>query len=232
MTELWPLALASLVFVFGHLILSSKGPRAFLVRSIGEGPFLGLYSLVAGAALAGMIWAFNTLPYGAPLWLFYPAGYYVAIILMPIALVLIVGGYSQKNPTAVGQDRALRRTPAGVLRITRHPIMWGVSLWAIGHLLANGDTASVLFFGAFLVLALAGTVAIDRKKRRAHGEVYDGFCEQTSNLPFLAIARGRQSFGAAAREFGPWRLVIVVVAYGVLLHFHQWAFGVAPYPGL
>ena len=232
MTDLWPLALASAVFVFGHLILSSKGPRAFLVQSIGEKPFLGLYSLVAGAALVGMIWTFGDRPYGVPLWLFYPAGYYAAIILMPIALVLVIGGYSQQNPTAVGQDRALRRTAKGVLRITRHPIMWGVALWAISHLLANGDPASVLFFGAFLVLALAGTVAIDRKKRRAHGDVYDGFCEQTSNLPFLAIARGRQSFGTAAREFGLWRLAIVVVAYGVLLHFHQWAFGVPVYPGL
>ncbi|MEM8589159.1 MAG: NnrU family protein [Pseudomonadota bacterium] len=232
MTELWPLALASLVFVGGHLFLSSKGPRAFLVQSLGEKPFLGFYSLVAAVALAGMIWAFNTLPHGAPLWLFYPAGFYAAIIVMPIALLLVIGGYSQRNPTAIGQDRALRRTPKGILRITRHPTMWGVALWAIGHLLANGDPASVLFFGAFLVLALGGTVAIDRKKRRAHGDVYDGFCEQTSNLPFLAIARGRQSFAMAAREFGLWRLALVVVAYGVLLHLHRWAFGVAPYPGL
>lgn len=232
MTELWPLGLAALVFVGGHFLLSSNGLRGLLVRAIGEGPFLGVYSVIAAISLGGMIWAFVTLPYGPLLWFLYPAGYYAAIILMPVALLLVIGGYSQSNPTGVGQDRALRRLPTGVLRITRHPIMWGVALWSIGHLLANGDALSVLFFGSFLILALVGTLLIDAKKIRQFGSVYEGFRDQTSNLPFLAIIRGRQSFGDAVREIGLWRFVLVVVAYGALLHLHQWAFGVAPYPGI
>jgi len=232
MTELWPLALSTLIFVGGHFLLSSKGVRRLLVKAIGDGPFLGLYSVIAAVSLGGMIWFFIFLPVGPALWFLYPAGYYAAIVLMPIAILLIVGGYSQTNPTGIGQDRALRRLPTGVFRITRHPVMWGVTLWSIGHLLANGDPSSVLFFGGFLVLALCGTVAIDRKKSRQFGSVYQGFRDQTSNLPFLAIARGRQSFGEAVREIGIWRIVLVVVAYGALLHLHQWAFGVAPYPGI
>ncbi|MEM7442491.1 MAG: NnrU family protein [Pseudomonadota bacterium] len=232
MTDLWPLAASALVFVGGHFLLSSTGLRGILISSIGERAYLGVYSLIAAISLIAMIRSYLTLPYGQPLWFLYPFGGYVAVIVMPVALLLVIAGYSQPNPTSIGQDRGLRRKPIGILRITRHPVMWGVALWAIVHLLANGDMSSLLFFGAFLVLTLGGTVAIDGKKARKFGSVYDGFREQTSNLPFLAIIRRRQSIGDAVREIGLWRLAIVVIAYGALLHLHRWVFGVSPYPGL
>ena len=47
--------------------------------------------------------------------------------------------------------------------------MWAIGLWAISHLIANGDLRSLLFFGAFAVLSLGGTVLIDRKKQLALG---------------------------------------------------------------
>ena len=80
---------------------------------------------------------------------------------MPLALFLLVGGVLIPNPSATGMTGVLDRLePArGVLRITRHPVMWGVGLWAAVHLVANGDLASLLFFGGFLLNALGRGLA-------------------------------------------------------------------------
>ena len=80
-----------------------------------------------------------------------------------------------------------------MLRITRHPFLWGVALWAAGHLMVNGDLASLILFGSLLVLAVFGTGSIDAKRRRALGEKWDAFAAKTSAVPFAAIAAGRQS---------------------------------------
>ena len=83
----------------------------------------------------------------------------------------------------------------------------GVALWAFLHLVANGDLASILFFGAFLIVALAGAPSIDAKRRRALGAArWDAFASQTSIVPFAAIARGRNRF--VAGEFGLWRPLV------------------------
>jgi len=48
-----------------------------------------------------------------------------------------------------------------MLRITRHPFLWGAAIWALGHLLVNGDAVSIILFGSILVLSLFGTASID-----------------------------------------------------------------------
>jgi uncharacterized membrane protein len=76
-------------------------------------------------------------------------------------------------------------------------------LWAVLHLIANGDVASFIFFGAFAVTALAGTVSIDAKRRRALGPAWQSFAAQTSIVPFAAIAAGRTRFDPG--EIAAWR---------------------------
>jgi uncharacterized membrane protein len=77
-------------------------------------------------------------------------------MVMPVAALLFVGGLTTPNPTIAGKafiDNEIA-PPSGVLRITRHPMMWAFGLWACSHLIANGDLASLLFFGAIAALAL------------------------------------------------------------------------------
>lgn len=85
---------------------------------------------------------------------------------MPFAMILLAAAYLSRNPTAVLQERLLKSAnPArGIIRVTRHPLMWAIALWAATHVLARGDVRSVIFFGGFLVLALLGTVLMDRRK--------------------------------------------------------------------
>jgi uncharacterized membrane protein len=115
-----------------------------------------------------------------------------------------------------------------MLRITRHPFLWGVAIWAGGHLLVNGDAASIVLFGAMLILALFGTASIDAKRRRALGAKWDAFAAQTSNIPFAAIAQGRQSLKPG--EIGWWRIVLAVGVWAALAWAHPYLFGVRALP--
>ncbi|RMF09496.1 MAG: hypothetical protein D6763_07720, partial [Alphaproteobacteria bacterium] len=116
----------------------------------------------------------------------------------------------------------------GILRVTRHPVMWGFVLWGVAHLLNNGDLKSVIFFGTFTVLALAGTRLIDAKRARTHGELWAAYVAKTSNLPFQAIIEGRNRFVFA--EIGIWRTLAAVLVFGALLAGHEALFGVSPAP--
>ena len=74
---------------------------------------------------------------------------------------------------------------AGLLRITRHPFQWSVVLWAIGHIVANGDVASLLFFGSLGALSLWGSFLIDAKKARTMGADWTAFagCDVERTVP-------------------------------------------------
>jgi uncharacterized membrane protein len=110
-----------------------------------------------------------------------------------------------------------------VLRITRHPFLWGVALWGLCHVLVNPDPAALLFFGAFLLLALLGPHSIDAKRGRKHGESWSRFAAATSNVPFAAIAAGRNHL--ALRELGLWRIGLGLVLYLAFLMLHPMLFG-------
>lgn len=220
------LALAAVVFLATHFV-SSTPLRPGLVGALGEKAYLGLYSLVSLAALAWLIWAYIRAPYER-LWVGDEFRVW-AVVLMPVSLVLIVAGGMSKNPSAVHQESLLRSMgePRGILRVTRHPIQWGIALWALLHLIARGDAASALFFGGFAVLAILGTALIDARKDRALGIDWQRFASVTSNVPFAAILQGRNRF--SFEEIG-WRKVLIGLAlYLVLFFLHPYLFGARPY---
>jgi len=220
------LVVASVVFLATHFI-SNTPLRARIVAAAGEKAYLGLYSVVAAAALGWMIYAYYRAPF-ASLW-YVPWLRYAPLVIMPVALILIVCGLLTRNPTLVGQERLLESQEAahGILRVTRHPLMWGVALWAASHVLARGDAAGALFFGTFLVLALCGTTLSDRRKARALGERWQRFAAVTSHVPFAAVAAGRSRF--APGEIGWARPALGIALYIALFLLHPLIFGARPY---
>jgi uncharacterized membrane protein len=226
MNPMTRLLIATAVFLVAHYV-SSTPLRALLVKLLGSNGYTVLYSSAAVATLVAMVWAYLRAPF-IGLW-HVPALRYAPLVVMPVALFLVAAGVTTRNPTAVGQERWFRgNDPArGILRVTRHPAMWGIALWAAAHTLARGDAASVVFFGAFLVLALTGTVLIDRRKQAAVGESWQRFAAVTSNLPFAAIASGRNRFHAG--EIGWSALAIALAAYALLIWLHPVLFGARPY---
>jgi len=218
------LLLATVVFLGIH-ILPSTPLRALAVRLIGERPYLGLFSLLSAAGLVWMSVAYGRAPMEA-LW---PAQHFVPIYVLPFAFVLLAGGLFGRNPTAAGQAGALKHPEAarGILRITRHPVMWAIMLWAGAHMLAVGSLRSVVFFGGLLLLAAAGTTLQDARKAKALGGDWKRFAAATSNVPFAAIARGRNKL--VWGEIGWWKPAAGLVLFGVVLYFHPWLFGYRPY---
>jgi uncharacterized membrane protein len=134
-----------------------------------------------------------------------------------------------RNPTAIGQAGAMKADePArGIIRVTRHPLMWGIMLWGAAHLLARGDLASLVFFGGFVALGGLGTLLIDARKRAGLGEDWQRFAAVTSNVPFGAIVNGRNRF--ALGEIGWKRIGVGLAAYVVLFLAHPYLFGARPY---
>ncbi|HVJ10507.1 MAG TPA: NnrU family protein [Burkholderiales bacterium] len=206
------LLVASIVFLATHFVTSTP-LRPALVRAMGEWPYRGVYSLVALVTLGWMIWAYGNAPREV-LWVGTREVTYAA---MPLAFILIACGY-WRNPTMVGADRLLKsEDPArGMIRITRHPLMWGIMLWAAAHIAARGDTKSLVFFGSLLVLAGLGTLLMDARKRS--NPDWPRFAAVTSHIPFVAIAQRRNRI--RWREIGWLRPAIGLAAFFLVLLVH------------
>ena len=221
MNPMTQLIAASLAFLATHYIASTR-LRDVLVAVMGRA-YLAFYSLIAFATLGWMIYAFYHAPF-VNLW-YAVALRAVPLFIMPFALILAFCAVATPNPSAVGQERLLKSgEPArGILRVTRHPLMWGFGLFALSHIVARGDAAAVIFFGTFAVLAFSGTLLIDRRKAASAGEAWRHFAAVTSNVPFAAIAAGRNHFRPA--EIGWWKILLGLAAYVLLLTFHHALFG-------
>jgi uncharacterized membrane protein len=218
---------AAAFLLITHFGLSSTGLRPALASRLGERRFLALHSVIAVMAFIWLVSAYANAPY-RELYRTGPAVRWIPLLVMPFALWLMVAGVITPNPTSVAQEKRLSSEPRGLVRITRHPFMWGVGLLSLSHMAANGDLAAWLLFGTLALLALAGTLFIDAKKARADPDAWARFAARTSNLPFAAIAAGRQRL-AVAEALMPG-LPIALLLYGALLFAHPWLFGVSPLP--
>lgn len=215
------LILAALLFVGLHIGVAGTALRATLVARLGEGGFRAAFSLATLAALVLLVLAWR----GAetvPLWFAPPWLRWVLAALMLPAFVLFMASH-KRNPTAVG-SKGLGEEPRGIQRVTRHPMLWSFALWAAIHMVGNGDTAALVFFGAFLVTALAGMPSIDAKIAARQPQDWAGFAAKTSILPFGAILAGRNRFAPA--EIGWMPPVVGLVLWAAVLHFHRAFFGV------
>jgi uncharacterized membrane protein len=227
------LIVAAVAFLLLHLLVSGTRLRDVITGTIGEGAYMGLFSLASVGALIWIGIAFGAArggPGDVVYWSSSDLTRTIQLVLQFIAVLLAVPGILTRNPTTVGQGGASEDEDVvkGMLRITRHPFLWGVAIWAAGHLLVNGDTAAVVLFATFLILALTGPLSIDAKRERALGAAWRGFAEKTSNVPFAAIASGRQSLNIG--EIGVWRLGAAVAVFLVLLGAHPHIFGASALP--
>lgn len=141
------LSLGVFLWAATHLFVSiGREARAGVVGKIGLGPYKGLFSLTLVVALVLIVWGWKTsLP--TSLWV-PPAGMrHATMTLMPFAVILFISA----------------RMPTDIKRLIRHPQLTGVKLWAVAHLLSNGETRSVILFGGLLAWAVLEVIFINRR---------------------------------------------------------------------
>jgi len=229
LAEFQDLLAAIFAFVVGHFLLSSAPLRTPLVQRLGEKRFAILYSLLIGAAMVWMLLSYGASPYypvwEPPYWL-----RHLTFLLMIPSVFFVVVGLLTPSPTIVGGEARMSAedpTPAarGILSITRHPFLVGVSIYAIAHLLVRGDLASVMLFVGLLVLCIGGMFHIDMKRSARLGSLWGPVAMTTSRTPFLAVAQGRCKLDLAG--IGWWRPLVALAIYAVLLVAHPVIAGIA-----
>jgi uncharacterized membrane protein len=185
------------MFFLAHAVPTLPELRRRLVGRLGEGGYKAAFSIVSVVGLALIVLGFGTMQ-GVPgqnpeIWTPPAWTRHLAFILMIPAMILLVATY----------------VPSALRSATRHPMLIAIKLWAVSHLLANGDLASVMLFGSFLVFA--GYDRVSAERRAARGPV------------------GIRTGGLGSD--------VVVVAGGVALYAfmllvgHVWLIGVALLPG-
>jgi uncharacterized membrane protein len=201
--QLASLIAANIVFVGGHFVLSHPF-RPGLAASLGERVFLALYSLVQIAVFAWIVVAFRAVgPGGALLWNGQSDTLWaIASLMTVIAFALLLGSF-RGNPAMPGTtpETVEIAKPYGAFAITRHPMMWGIAIWAFAHILVAPNARTTITAGSMAVLALLGSYLQDRKKEVLLGQAWNGWESRTTFSPRL------RHLGALG--FATWTLAVV-----------------------
>jgi uncharacterized membrane protein len=137
------------VFLGVHSVaLAAPAVRSNAIARLGDGAWKGLYSLVAAAGLALIVYGFY-LARESPTVLYSPPGWlrYVTFLLMLPVFPLLFAAY----------------LPGRIKTAMKHPMLAAVKFWALAHLLANGMLADVLLFGGFLAWAVLDRISLKRR---------------------------------------------------------------------
>jgi uncharacterized membrane protein len=143
--------MAGLIVFFGaHVTPMFPEFRGSLQSRFGEMPFKGIYSLVSLAGFALILLGMSRAEFRP---VFSPPAFsaMVAGLAMPVAFCLLVAAFAPNN----------------FRRVIRHPMLSGVLVWALAHLLANGDLASILLFGSFGLYAVIDIISVNRRSHAA-----------------------------------------------------------------
>lgn len=124
------------LFISGHLVTTMRERRARLIERFGQNGYLGLYSAVAAVGLALVTFGFARYRVGGWIDIWYPSEglRQIATWLALPSIVLIVASYVRGR----------------IYATLKHPMLIGTALWAIAHLLVNGDLGSIILFGSLL----------------------------------------------------------------------------------
>jgi len=137
------------IFFAVHAIPLVEPVRSSLVSQLGENRFKLIFTFLSIAGFAAIVAGMKGAPFD-PVWN-PPAWSAIATDLaMPVAFCLLVAAY----------------VPNNIRRVIRNPMLSATFLWALAHLLNNGDLASVLLFGSFGTFAVVDIVSVNRRSAR------------------------------------------------------------------
>jgi len=177
-----------IVFIAIHLVPTMPAHRAALIARFGENGYKGLFSLVSLLGLVLIVWGYGQYRAGGyiPLWNPPRGMNHLAVTLMWFSFVALAAAYS----------------PAGMIKgVLKHPMLVAVKIWALAHLLANGDLGSIILFATLLAYAVYDRISVKK----------------------------RGDAGAAKQPFGTGDIIalgIGTVAWGAMIFLHRSIIGV------
>ena len=204
-----------LLFAASHMLPSSRTIRSRVAR-LGEKRFLGAYSLVSFVFFAPLVYYYMTHRHAGPLLWAPPASgvaEFLLLLVNMIGFVLLVAGVMTPSPASVAG--APRDEPAGVQRITRHPVFMGIGLWALAHMIVNSYASDVAFYGGFVVFALIGSWHQDRRKLAGGDARFVRFHAATPFVPFTGRGTWR-----GLMELSPLAVIIGVAVALIARYLH------------
>lgn len=231
MTGWLEFTLALIAFLATHFVPARRGLRDRLIALLGRRVYFSAYGIISLAVVAWLIVAAGRAPHVALWW---QMGWHrwVPVLTMPVAILLAVLVFGFTYPYTLGGRRGARFDPAraGVAAVTRHPLLWSLTLWAGAHLVANGDLAHVILFGGFATLSLAAMRIFDARARAAMtaGE-WQRVQQATAILsarPFCSLGWWRANGRALLRA-----VIIAALVYVAIFMLHEPVIGVTPVPG-
>jgi uncharacterized membrane protein len=143
------LILGLILFVAPHVFVTRREARAAAIARLGEGAYKGLFALVSIVGVILIAWGFARYRAAGPIDIWYPPNWmrHVTAALTWPAIVFLVAAY----------------IPGNIKRALKHPMLVGVKLWALAHLLSNGDLGSVILFGGILAWAVFDRISLKRR---------------------------------------------------------------------
>lgn len=191
------LILGLIVFLGVHTLPMATALRERVKGATSASAYQLIFTAVSAVGLVMIVWGYGQMQgmgrlnpeiYTPPVWL-----RHVTLLLMLPAMILLAAAY----------------VPSRIRTAVKHPMLAATKLWAFAHLLANGDLASILLFGGFLVWAVADRISV--KRRQAMGPL------------------GSKTGGAAGDLTA---ILIGTIAYAfIVLWGHSWIIGVPLLPG-
>lgn len=186
-----------IILVFGlalflgvHLVPTLPRIRNRLLESYGEKRYKGVFSLISALGLVMIVIGYSQAPSEPRMFNPFPAAIAIAPIAMIISFVLLAAANMRTH----------------IRRAVRHPMLIGVGIWAMVHLLANGHAKAILLFGAFLAYVLIDLISATR---RHSVKPFNPVIKQDAIaivagilLALLVMSFHRQLFGVRAVAWG------------------------------
>ncbi|MEM8838146.1 MAG: NnrU family protein [Pseudomonadota bacterium] len=205
--------IAMVVFVVSHVLIARTAIKPMIIARFGERTYLAAYSVLS---IALLVWVIVALIEAERIALWTPPdwAYTFAFFATFLAFLLIGIGSLVPNPLSVAlKSQGFDPDNPGIIGWIRHPMIWGLTLWGLAHIPANGDFPSIVLFAGSALFGLIGTVTVEKRKKRLLGE---------DEWQRLIAGRGhvdRTSVLGVALGIGLW------VAFLLL---HPYLFGVNP----
>jgi len=180
-------------FLGGHALVTMRPQRAALIARLGgEGAYKGLFSLLALIGIVLIAYGFSLYRAGGWIDVWIPPRWtrHVAHTLVWPAVICVVAAY----------------VPCQIRRVLKHPMLVGVKLWALAHLIANGDLGSIILFGSFLAWAVYDRISLKHRGDAAPPKPPPSGYRND----FIAVAAGTLVYFVLGFWFHPWAIGVPV----------------------